>query len=199
MRQEGAAPGRLGVGDAAADDLGGQPANGTPAHVEQAGLAGERLAVLGDAHDVPRALADTACGEHVHDGVVTVEIVDLLAEPAGDAAQIHLGFHHHPARHDVQAAGEAQQRGDLCPPGTDGGDVQTTQLVLHLGCHRHRSSPLAPSGRRTRPGCQPGSVAAGPTVGTVAVGVSPPLDRTASSASASLAGSCKGLPGRETS
>ena len=77
----------------------------------------------------------------------------------------------HPAGDDVQAPGEAQQRGDLRPSRADGVDDETTQFVLHLGCHRHRSSPLAPSGRRTRPGCHPGSAAAGLTVDAVAVGV----------------------------
>ena len=46
VRQERAAPGRLRVADAAADDLRRQPAHRTAAQVEQPGLAGQRLAVL---------------------------------------------------------------------------------------------------------------------------------------------------------
>ena len=43
-------------------------------------------------------------------------------------------------------------RGDLCAACADRIDDETTQLVLHLGCHRHGSSPLGPSGPTPRPG-----------------------------------------------
>ena len=56
--QEGAAPGGDGVAVAAGDDLRRQPAHRAAAAVEEPGLAGQRLAVADDAHDVAAVLAD---------------------------------------------------------------------------------------------------------------------------------------------
>ena len=64
VRQERAAPGGHRVAAGAGDDLRRQPAHRTAAAVEQAGLAGERLAVADHADDVPAALADAVAGDH---------------------------------------------------------------------------------------------------------------------------------------
>ena len=55
MGEERATPRGLGVAHAAGHDGRGQPAHGTAAGVEQAGLAREPLPVADHAHDVPRA------------------------------------------------------------------------------------------------------------------------------------------------
>ena len=62
MGEERAAPGGLGVAERAGDDLRRQPAHRAAAAVEQAGLAGQCLAVLDDAHDVAAALARSPPG-----------------------------------------------------------------------------------------------------------------------------------------
>ena len=64
MGQEGAPPGGLGVVDAAGDHRRRQPADRPAALVDQPGLAGQALAVLGDPHQVAHAAADVAAGEH---------------------------------------------------------------------------------------------------------------------------------------
>ena len=64
MGQERAAPGGDRVAAAAGDDRGRQAAHRAAALVEQAGLAGQRLAVLDDAHEVAAALADAVALDH---------------------------------------------------------------------------------------------------------------------------------------
>ena len=157
------------------------------AQVEQPGLARQRLTVLGDAHHVTGALADAAGREHVHDGVVAVQVVDVLAQPPRDDAQVHLRLDHHTAGHDVQAAGEPQQRGHLGAPSADRVHHEPAEFVFDLGCHRHGSSPLGPF-----------TVGVGCVGCAVALGAAPRL-RTPSKAAANRAGSCKGVPGLETS
>ena len=127
-----------------ADHLGRQPAHRPAPQIEQPGLARQRLAVLGHPHHVARALANSAGRQHVHDGVVAVQVEDVLAQPPGDDAEVHLGFDDDPAGDDVQPAGEAQQRGHLGPARAHRVDDQPAQLVLDLGRHRHGSSPPGP-------------------------------------------------------
>ena len=62
--EERAAPGRLGVAHGAGHHLRRQPAHRSAAAVEQAGLAGQRLAVLDHPHDVAAALAQAAGRDH---------------------------------------------------------------------------------------------------------------------------------------
>src|SRR5215218_2991735 len=155
-----------------------------------AGLARQRLAVLGDAHHVSGALANPAGGQYMNNGVVAVEIEDVLTKATRDDAEIDLCLHHDPARDDVQAPGKPQQRCDLGTARADRIDDQTAQLVLDLGSHRHGSSPLGPS--IIRAGVE--------TVGWWRVPPgSVPRKRTPSNAAANLAGSCKGVPGLDTS
>ena len=113
VREERAAPGRLGVADGAATTLRRQPAHRAAAAVEQAGLPGQRLAVLDDPHDVAAALAQPAGGQHEHVAGVAVDLGDVLAQPAGGRAGVELGLDDDPAADDVQPAGEPQQRRHL--------------------------------------------------------------------------------------
>ena len=83
MGEEGAAPGGLGVGDAAGDDLVRQPAHRPAAKVDQPGLPGQPLAVLGDPHEVAAALAQAAAGDDLDLGAVAENLGDLLAQAAG--------------------------------------------------------------------------------------------------------------------
>jgi hypothetical protein len=144
VRQKGTPPRGFGVGDAAADHLGGQPAHRATAQVQQTGLAGQRLPVIGHPQHIPGLLTNTAGGQHVYNGVVAVEVEDVLAQPTSDTAEVQLGLDDHTPRHDLQAPGEAQQGGHLGTPRADRSHHQATQLIFDLGCHRHASSPLGP-------------------------------------------------------
>ena len=64
-----------------------QPAHRAAAAVDQAGLAGERLAVLDHPHDVAAALAQPAGREHEHLGGVAVDLGELAPQPAGGVAR----------------------------------------------------------------------------------------------------------------
>src|SRR6266545_1907658 len=75
--------------------------HGAAAHVEQAGLAGQRLAVLHHPDDVVAALAEPAGGEHVDLAGVPVDLGDLAPQPAGGGTGVELRLDHHPARDDV--------------------------------------------------------------------------------------------------
>src|SRR5207253_606369 len=70
--QEGATPRGLGVADAAGYDGGRQAPDRAAALVDQAGLAGQALAVLGDPDQVAHAATDVAAGEHAHAAGVAV-------------------------------------------------------------------------------------------------------------------------------
>nr|CRL78168.1 hypothetical protein CPGR_04547 [Mycolicibacterium malmesburyense] len=184
VRQKRSAPSCFGVGNAAADHLRGQAPHGPAPQIEQTGLSGQRLAVLGHPDQVPGALADSAGRYDMHRRAVAVQVVDVLAQPPGDDAEINLGLDHHPPRDDVQSAREPQQGGHLGASSTDRIDDQPTQLILDLGCHRHGSSPLGPFAV---------------DVGTAGAGSAAPRRRTPSRAAANRAGSCKGVPGLDTS
>src|SRR6185437_11665718 len=102
-------PSGFGIRDTAADDLRRQATHGPATQIEKSGLACQRLAVLGYPHHVPGVLADTACRQYVHNGVVAVQVVDVLAEPPRDDAEVDFGLNDDAAGHDVQTAGEPQQ------------------------------------------------------------------------------------------
>ena len=109
VRQKRSPPSGFGIGDAAADDLGGQAAHRAAAQIEQPGLTRQRLTVLDHTHQVAGALADSGRRHDLHHRVVPVQVVDVLAQPTRDDAQVHFGFDDHPAGDDVQSAGEPQQ------------------------------------------------------------------------------------------
>ena len=96
--QEGAAPGGDRVAAAAGDHRGRQPAHGPAALVEQAGLPGQRLAVLDDPDDVAAALADAVALDHHHVGLVAVDVGDVLAQSPRGGAGVELGLDHDPCR-----------------------------------------------------------------------------------------------------
>ncbi len=68
---------------------------------------------------------------------VAVDLRDLLAQPAGGRAGVELGLHDDPAGHQVQAAGEAQQRRHLRLAAAGPGHREPGQLVLDRRGHRH--------------------------------------------------------------
>ena len=111
--QEGAAPDGLGVGGGAVDDGGRQPAHGASAAVQEAGLAGQRLAVADHPHHVPAAAAQSAAGDHDDFALVAVHLGDGGPQPARRGGEVHLRLDDDPAGDDVQAAGEAEHGGDL--------------------------------------------------------------------------------------
>src|SRR6266511_4040291 len=113
VRHERAPPGGHRAAHAGRDHVRRQAAHRPPAHVQQAGLPGQRLAVLDHPADVVAALTQPAGGQDVDLTGVPVDLGDLPAQPAGDVAGVELGLHDHPARDDVQPTGEAQQRGHL--------------------------------------------------------------------------------------
>src|SRR4029453_13015221 len=89
------------------------PADRAAALVDQPGLPGQSLTVLGDPDQVAHAAADVAAGEHAHPARVAVDLADVAAQPPGHRTGVQLGLDDHPAAHDVQATREAQQRRDL--------------------------------------------------------------------------------------
>ena len=111
--QERAAPGGLGVGDAAGDDLLRQSPHRPAAQIDQAGLAGQPLAVLGDPHEVAAAFAQAAAGQDLHLGAVAEDLGDLFAQPSGRRAGVELGLDDDVPADQVQGAGEAQHGRDL--------------------------------------------------------------------------------------
>ena len=156
MGEERPAPRGLGVADAPGDDLGRQPAHGTAARVEEPGLAGQGVAVGGDAHDVAGALAQSALREHVDLGAVPVEVVDLPAQATGAGAGVELGLDDDAAGDDVQPAAEAQQGGHLGAPAARLGDREPAEFVLDRCGHGH----LRSSSWWGRAGSAPGATAA---------------------------------------
>ena len=124
------------------DDRRRQAAHRAAALVEQAGLAGQRLAVLDDADDVAAALADAVALHHHDVGLVAVDLGDVRAQPPGRGAGVELGLDHDPAAHDVQPAGEPQHRRDLRLAAAGLRDLGARQLRLHLCRHRHGADPV---------------------------------------------------------
>ena len=120
---------------------GRQPADRAAALVEQAGLAGQRLAVLDDPDDVAAALADAVALDHDDVGLVAVDLGDVLAQAPRGGAGVELGLDHDPAADDVQTAGEPQHRGDLGLAAAGLGDLGVGELRLHLCRHRHGADP----------------------------------------------------------
>jgi hypothetical protein len=141
VREERAAPRGDRVARAARDDCGGQAPDGTAALVEQAGLAGQRLAVLDHAHDVAAALADPVALHHDHVGALAVDLGDVLAEASGRCPGVELGLDHDPSPDDVQATGEPERRGDLGLAAARLRDRGAGQLRLDLSSHRHAADP----------------------------------------------------------
>ena len=141
VREERAAPRGDGVAAATGHHGGRQAAHRPAALVEQAGLAGQRLAVLDHPHDVAAALADAVALHHHDVGLVAVDLGDVRAQPTGGGAGVELGLDHDPAAHDVQSAGEPQHRGDLGLATARLGDLGARQLRLHLCRHRHAADP----------------------------------------------------------
>jgi hypothetical protein len=115
-----------------------QAPDGTAAHVEQAGLPGQRLTVLDDANDVVAALAQPARGQHVHLAGVAVDVGDLAPQPPGHRAGVEFGLDHHPSGDDVQAAREPEKGRHLGPPAAGLGHVDPAQLILDRCRHSHR-------------------------------------------------------------
>ena len=124
------------------DDLRRQAAHRAAAAVEQAGLTGQRLAVLDHADDVAAAAAQPAGGQHDHVAGVAVDLGDVAAQPARGRAGVELGLDHDPAPDDVQPTGEPQHRRDLGLAVTRLDDGQPAELVLHQGRQRH--GPILP-------------------------------------------------------
>ena len=81
--------------------------------VDQARLAGQALAVLGDPDEVANPVKGVATGEHADPAGVAVDLTDVPAEPPGDRGGVQFGLHDDPAAHDVQATGEPEQCSDL--------------------------------------------------------------------------------------
>ena len=110
--QEGPAPGGLGV--ARREPLttcGGQPAHRAAPAVDQAGLPGQRLAVLDHPHDVAAALAQPAGREHEDLGGVAVDLGELASQPPRGVGRVQLRLDDDAPPDDVQPPGEPQRRG----------------------------------------------------------------------------------------
>ena len=123
-----------------------QPAHRAAAGVDEAGLAGQRLAVLDHPHDVAAALAQAAGGEDEHLGGVAVEVGDVLAQPPGGVGRVELGLDDDAAADDVQPTGEPQRRRHLRLAAARLRDVEPAELVLDP--RRHRHGVILPSRRR---------------------------------------------------
>src|SRR5699024_1607419 len=120
-------------------DGGGQPTHRTATRVDQAGLPSQPVTVLDHAHHVPGALTQPTRGrDDMNIGVVTVEIVNLLAQPTSDRPGVQLGLDHDPAADDVQPSGKAQHRGDLRSTRPELTQLHAAQLILDGRRHRHK-------------------------------------------------------------
>ena len=91
-----------------------------------------------------------------------------LLEPPGRHRGVQLRLDHDPPAHQVQAAGEPQNRRDLRLPAAGPGDGEPGDLVLHRCRHRH--GPILPCIRKIRSyaaasssgSCRRGTVGRGP-------------------------------------
>ncbi len=149
---------------------GGRPRTGRPRPSSRPGLARERLAVLDDAHHVPRAAAQAPRRDHQDLARVAEDLRDVLAQPPGRHRRVELGLDDDATRDDVQATGEAEHRRDLCLAAAGLGDAQPAQLVLDLcrQCHAgHPATVLC----RARPRGPPPSIPVPPGGGLVDVTV----------------------------
>jgi hypothetical protein len=139
--EERAAPGRLGVGDAAGDDMVRQTLHRTAAQVDEAGLPGEPLAVLGDPDEVPAALADAAARDDLHLGAVPEDVGDLLAQPSGDRAGVEFGLDHDVPADEMKRACEAQHGRKFRLTRGHPAHRHPAEFVLHRRRHRHCCAP----------------------------------------------------------
>ena len=129
----------------------GQAAGRAAAGVDEAGLAGELLAVGVHAHEVAVALAQAA---GVHDGhlaLVPEDLGDVLAQAARGGRGVELGLDDDLAADDVQARREAQDRRDLGLAAAGLGDLQARELVLHRCRHRHARASCHPRQQPSHP------------------------------------------------
>ena len=120
-------------------ELVGQPAHRSAPLVEQAGLAGERLAALDHAHGVVAAGAGTRA-LHVHElGTHAVELHEVAGDAAGEDVGVEFRLDRDAIRDRVQAAREPQQRRELGHPRRRARVAHGDQLGLHVSGQRHGS------------------------------------------------------------
>jgi len=134
--EEGTTPDRREILAVAGRETVREAADRAPAGVEEAGLAREGLAAVDDAHDVARALPrpradDLALGPH------PVELREVAAHALGDLLRVELGLDGDASGDDVQAAREAQERGELGSPHARLAHLDGDELILDVRrqCH----------------------------------------------------------------
>ena len=120
---------------------GGQPAHRTATPVEQAGLAGQGLAVADDPDDVAARPPQTARSEHDDVAGVSEDLGDVAAQPPRRLGGVELRLDHDPPAHDVQPSREPQGRRHLGLPAARLGHRKAAQLVLHQRRQSHAGHP----------------------------------------------------------
>ena len=148
VREERAAPDRGDLVARAGGELVGQPAHGTTAGVEQAGLACEGLAAVEHPHEVLVRSADAGRRDHRDVGAHAVELAEVARHAARDRGRVELRLDGDAAGDDVQPAGEAQHRGELGGSHARLRHLDPRQFFFHVGgqCHvmsSHSSSSSA--------------------------------------------------------
>src|SRR5262249_20413441 len=180
VRQEGAAPGGLAVAGTPGNDLPRQPADWPAAHVDEAGLPGQAVAILADPDHVPVALAQAAWREHDQLGRMPEYLDDVLAQPAGRRPGVELGLDHDAAIGQVQPAGEPEQRGYLGLAAARLEHADAAELVLDQAGQRHQSH--SPSNiRASAPASSSGSCRSGRPAAAMSASMSRALSKSVAS------------------
>ena len=94
-------------------DGGRKPAHRAAAAVQEAGLAGQRLAVAHYPHHVAAGASQSPGGHDDDLALVAVHFGDGGTEAAGSGGQVHFRLDHDPAGNDVQSACEPEHGRDF--------------------------------------------------------------------------------------
>jgi hypothetical protein len=115
----------------------GETADGTPAGIEETGLAGERLPALDDPDEIGAAGTQVAPGDDRDLTADAVQLGEILAQAACDLGRVQLSLDGDPARDDVQSAREPQQCGELRRPHGRLADLDACEFLFDVGrqCH----------------------------------------------------------------
>ncbi len=136
-REECAAPDGGEVGPCAGRELVGEPADGPAPGIEQAGLAGERLAAVDDADGEVTAGASARCLHPVQFGAHAVDLHEVAGDTAGQRFRLDFGLDGDAPGDGVESAGESQQRRQFGDPGSGTRVADRGQLGLHVSGQRH--------------------------------------------------------------
>ena len=108
MCEERATPCSFGIARRAADDLRSDASDRSTFAVNQACLAGQQFTVVGHAHHVSIALANSRWGNHRQVAGVTIDLRNVLAQSPSCGSGVKFSLDHNATTHNVQRAAESK-------------------------------------------------------------------------------------------